>query len=222
MLPSPHIPRPTWFRSRRFSSPQGMDIMASVVLLLVMFYMMATKPKLMGEEPGPYLKLPQVFTTPGRLPENHSIIISMDAQGRAYLATSDSVVQTAMILEVARGHQVRFTAAQRQQLGQLAYLNLSIEQLPTWLSASTAQRQQMTAGISATSGNDQLTEYVLAGQAANRAEFGKPAYIMLRVDQDAPMKSVMELLGLLQRQGINRYNLLAERKEWPRDNTALL
>jgi biopolymer transport protein ExbD len=215
MAAAVHIPRSATFRHRRISTPQGMDIMAGVVLLLVMFYMLTTRQK--HEENGPYLNLPTSFHYPGRLPDSHFLIISLDVQNRAYVATSDEATQTAMVMRIAKRHHVRFTATQVHELRQLKFLSQNVFQLPTWLSASTTERQQMATGISAELGTTELMEYVLAGQDANRAVFGKPAYIVLRIDKDASTKNVKQLIRLLQRQGINRYNLLADLVELPRN-----
>jgi|GEM_PF-2850911 len=218
MLTLAHIPRPASFRHRRISTPQGMDVMAGVMLLLVMFYMLTTKPKPEGGEPGPYLNLPSVFGTSDCMPESHQIIISLDAQNRLSIATSEGGTQIMTIArQVAQAHRIQFTATHLRQIQQLQYLNQNIEQLPAWLSASATERQRMTTDISARLTYVQLLECLLTAQTASRAEFGKPAVLFLRIDKDVSAARVKQLLGLLQNQGINRFNLMAERKEGSRN-----
>jgi biopolymer transport protein ExbD len=207
MLALPHIPRPASFRHRLITTPQGMDIMASVMLLLVMFYMSGSKPVSIFAEPSVQLAS---STSECRCPEVHSIIVSVDAKNRVYVAADDEKVQTAMIRQVARQHHVRLTVLQLLRLPDILFLSTDIQELPAWLSASVRERQLMTTGISTAADNNQLGEYINAGMAICRAKFGKPAYLVLRMDKRLLAPQAMRIFQLLQDQGIHRFNLAAE------------
>ncbi|GAA4017651.1 hypothetical protein GCM10022408_34100 [Hymenobacter fastidiosus] len=95
----------------------------------------------------------------------------------------DKVLRSAQddsFFETLNSLHVSFTPAQLQQLRQLKFLSQSIRLLPAWLSASAIKRQQRAPSMMAGPDNDELMEYVLAGLAASRAEFGKPAYLVLQ------------------------------------------
>jgi biopolymer transport protein ExbD len=206
MTTLPLHPRP---RRRPLILLSGLSLFGVFLFALFSFSMISMPYGIKFSNPGPLIHLPATSSY-ACVRDAHTITIFLDAHYQFSVATSDSATQAAMIQQVARCHRIRFTPAQLQQLGHLQYLNQNVEQLPAWLSASVAERQQLRAGISATPDNDQLMEYVLAAQAASRQLFHKSAYIVLQIDQTVAAPRVMQLAQQLASHGIARYNLVGD------------
>jgi len=179
---------------------------AGVLLILSTFCMLTGH----IADSSPRINLPSTSTIACRWDMNNFLIISIDAQNRVYLEANDTRIQAAMVEQVARQHHIHFTAAQHQELQRMPFLNQDIRRLPAWLSASRADRRQMTAGVPMVPGNDQLAEYISAGQAVSQALFSRRAYVMIKMDQALPSIHAKRMFHWLESQGIERYNLMAQ------------
>ncbi|WP_135394279.1 hypothetical protein [Hymenobacter metallicola] len=90
----------------------------------------------------------------------------------------------------------------------MPFIGYAVNQLPTWLTASAIQRRTLPIGLPTTADNDQLSEYVAAATALYQIEHGKPLSLGIMADGRLASVQVISLIKLLQKQGINRYNLV--------------
>ena len=180
---------------------------AGILFLLCALLMTAAKLEYLA----PYVQLPMASTT-SCFPERHSLILSIDSRNRFYIAASEEKLQTAIIQQVAQQNCIYFTPAQLKELRKMPFLSQNIRQLPTWLLASKVERQLQPLGIPAVANEDQVSEFVAASTTVCEALYGKPIYFTLRADKSLTAVQVLKMVDLLQKQGINRFNLIAEKE----------
>ncbi|HEX8350334.1 MAG TPA: biopolymer transporter ExbD [Hymenobacter sp.] len=181
---------------------------AGVLLLLCAVFMLAAR----FADQAPFLRLPTVKNYfPGCfLERNYNLIISIDAKSQIYIAVNDDLLQTTIIQQVAKRHNITFTTAQLQQLQKIPFLSQDIRRLPAWLSASRMEQQQFPRGIPASSIDDQLSEYIAASVSESPALYGKPIRVELRADETLRAAEVTHVMQLLRKQGINYINFITE------------
>ncbi|PJJ59180.1 hypothetical protein [Hymenobacter chitinivorans] len=202
------------YHTRRTSFRVSLEMAALTGIALSLCLLLASSGPLRSATPP--VQLPLTYGQPPTciLLDNPPIIISLDAQNRAYLET-DSLTQTSLVQYVARQHGISFTAAELQQLGQLPFLSQSIEQLPAWLSASPTQRRDYAVGIPVAPGNDQLSEYIVASSnlyvtlySPSYFSAGICPHFRIRADARLSFARVRQIMRVLQNQGINRFDFV--------------
>ena len=144
-----------------------------------------------------------------RLPPTQ-FIFSLDAQKRLYMHASTSELQTKAIGLLAQEYNLELSTGQLEQLQQLPYLGSDIRQLPNWLATPSWEQKKPTQGIPYSAPNDQLTVLLRIVNRAAYAIHNHRAIICLRLDARLPAATVMPFLHQFQRQGINRFILVAE------------
>jgi biopolymer transport protein ExbD len=193
-------------RNRDISLPD-MGPFAGVVFLVVCFYMLAGRFRHKEDGIVSDAKLPYSTTYCGP-PENIDLIISLNAQNKLSFGVSSKPVQIAAIQKVAARHGIGFSDSQLTALKAAPFLATDVESMPAFLSLPEYQRiksveQQKLSRLS----EKQLLECIVAAKASAQTLYRMPVYTCLKIESDANMVHVEHLIDLLQRHGINRFNL---------------
>jgi hypothetical protein len=138
-----------------------------------------------------------------------SLVVGLEVSGRTSFAASNIELQTATLKSVGRQYGVGFSPISSNCLEKLPFLAIKLEQLPGLL----LQPDSGTAALNLDGSHPGLTDEQLVScvQAARQIApvcTQRPATIFLLIDTRTDASKVMRLLHMLQKQGINHFNMI--------------
>ncbi|MBC6991390.1 MULTISPECIES: ExbD/TolR family protein [Hymenobacter] len=199
-------------KPHRTSPSLDMTPMVDLAFLLVTFFMLTTK---FSPEEAVVVDTPS-STSELRLPESNVITISVDKDKRVFFGFDSDKAKPKLLDYVAAKRGVSFTPQQRAEFANLQSFGVPVEQLGSFLNVEREQRKSIKQpGIPADSLNNQITDWVVEAQRANREAIGKPAYIAIKGDGNADVPTVRKIIKFLQDKNINRFNLITDLETKP-------
>lgn len=185
-----------------------MTAMCDVAFLLLTFFMLTTKFK--PDEPV-------VVDTPSSvseiiLPDADIMTITVDKEGRVFFGVSNQTDRQKMLEAMARKYKVNFTGSEVKEFTLTETFGSPMQDLKTVLHSTSSQRAKMQKGIPVDSVNNQLQDWVANARYANRG-----IRIVIKGDKDADAKVMKEIIGIMQEQNINKFNLITNMEATPKD-----
>ena len=179
---------------------------ASVLFLMVCFYAITTQFK------APRIGNVALEELPYRsgsscLPENAEAIIGLNTNGRYSFSLSGPMFQSITIQKVAATQGITFSTLQRSKLSQIDYLDVDIRVLPAVLDRQSDKQFSLLSRKLHPLGEKQLVACLMTSKKVIQTLVHKTSYVSLLIHAETSASKVMHLIGLLQKQGINRYNL---------------
>ncbi len=182
----------------------GIFLAISCLLLLIYFPSERRRGLTLLEETPYYC--PACFSVPSVA----SLAVGLAADGRTSFAAFNTELQTATLKSVSRQYGVGFSSAEANQLEELPFLAVKMEQLPSLLTSSDSGVTALNlAGNYPVLTDEQLVSCVVTAKKLAPVCTRQTAYIFLLIDARTNASKVMRLLHLLQNQGINHFYLLA-------------
>lgn len=171
---------------------------AGVLMLLCSIFMVGSR-----FTTDPFVQLP-IQSLPFRcILEGPDVIISINEKSQYYLTVYDEALQTEMIKQVAKRHNVALSKKQVVELNKLTFIGQDIQQLPVWLSSPPFQRHKFAKGIPVKLYNDQLSEYIAAANYIFVKQRGNYPFYGIRADKRLLAAQIKHFFNLLQNQGIH-------------------
>ena len=179
---------------------------ASVLFLMVCFYAITTQFK------APRIGNVALEELPYRsgsscLPENAEAVIGLNTNGRYSFSLSGPMFQSITIQEVAANQGITFSTLQCSRLSQIDYLDVDIRVLPAVLDRQSDKQFSLLSRKLHPIGEKQLVACLMTSKKVIQTLVHKTSYVSLLIHAETSASKVMHLIGLLQKQGINRYNL---------------
>lgn len=146
-------------------------------------------------------------------------VIGLDSNNRLSFAMPETSkeFQVVVLNKVAGSHGMQLTASQLTTLKNLPFLATDIQQLPQTLALPSLQRDRLLqSGKFGSLSQAQLAECITAARTLLKQN-NKFYYIGIKIDAEAKMSHVISLTDLLERQGINRFQLITRYKAWKKD-----
>jgi len=100
------------------------------------------------------------------VPKKHMITVTIDENGRAYFGATDEGTREGMLKLMMKQHNLNLTKDQVEEFLSISSVGCPIQQLPQYIDASTNDRQKNFPGVPSDSTNNQLKEWIRAGQMA--------------------------------------------------------
>jgi biopolymer transport protein ExbD len=147
-----------------------------------------------------------------KVPDDKIMIISIDKDGKVFFGVDAAPTRISMLDNIAQAKGVSFTDLEKQKFSQQSSFGLPLNQLKAFLATPDAQRSQIKQpGIPVdSSGTSELADWVYA---ARKADPG--LRIALKGDNVAKFPVFKDVLGNLQSQNINRFNLITGSEDAP-------
>ncbi|MET4073746.1 hypothetical protein [Hymenobacter sp. UYCo722] len=179
---------------------------AGVLFLMVCFYAISTQFK---EPRIGNVALEELPYRSGSscLHENAEAAIGLNTDGRYSFSLSGPMFQSITIQKVAATQGVTFSALQRSKLSQIDYLDVDIRVLPAVLDRQSDKQFSLLSRKLYPLEEKQLVACLMTSKKVIQTLVHKNSYVSLLIHAETSASKVMYLIGLLQKQGINRYNL---------------
>ena len=184
-----------------------MTAMVDVAFLLLTFFIMTATFKTNDAE----------ITTPSsiskiKVPDDEIMIISIDKEGKVFFGVDAQSTRISMLDNIAQSKGITFTDLEKSKFSLQSSFGFPLNQLKAWLNTPDAQMAQIKQpGIPVDStGTSELADWVYAARKANPG-----LRIALKGDNLAKFPVFKDVLGNLQSQNINKFNLITGSEQAP-------
>jgi len=184
-----------------------MTAMTDVAFLLLTFFIMTATFKTNDAE----------VTTPSsvstiKVPDDKIMIISIDKTGKVFFGVDAQPTRVSMLDNIAQSKGITFTDLEKKKFSLQSSFGFPLNQLKAFLNTPEGQMAQIKQpGIPVdSSGTSELADWVYA---ARKADPG--LRIALKGDNLAKFPVFKDVLGNLQSQNINRFNLITGSEDAP-------
>src|SRR5690606_14914916 len=198
-MPKIKVPRKSTF--------VDMTAMCDVAFLLLSFFILTSKFK-----PDEELSVvtPKSVATEAAL-ENDVVLITMDAEGRAFFSVSDEAMtqKRSIIEEISTERNLNLTEDEvKGFLRAGSYIGVPFNQLKSFLTLKSEDRAKLELpGIPLDSANNELQVWL---RAANNAFMGQKMNLMLKGDQEAKYPTFKGVLDALKANDMLKFQLITD------------
>jgi biopolymer transport protein ExbD len=188
-----------------------MTPMVDLAFLLVTFFMLTTKFR--PEEPV-------IVDTPSsiseiKLPERDIMLITIDQEGRVFFDVDGKQTRSTILQKMGERYQVAFTPDEVKRFSVLSSFGVPMANMKQLLNAKEGERasiNKQTKGIPADSLKNELADWINYGRHAN------PKFrIAIKGDGQANYPIVKQVIQTLQQQHVNKFNLITNLEEAPKN-----
>lgn len=177
-----------------------MTAMCDMAFLLLTFFMLATKFK---PQEAVAVDMPSSVSEI-KLPENDIMTISVEKNGAVYFGIDGQNTRLVLLDKISEKYKVAFTETEKQQFALMEAFGTPVGSLKSILNLSNEQRQKVAQpGIPVDSLKNELKDWVTLARMSN------PKFrIAIKGDKDVDYVVVQKIIGTLQDQNINKFNMI--------------
>lgn len=189
-----------------------MTPMVDLAFLLVTFFMLTAK---FAPEEVVVVDTPS-STSDIKLPESNIIRLLIDKDKRVFFGLESEKAKPLLLSKMAAKYGVTFTEKQKNAFGGLNSFGVPIQQLGSLLNMSSEQRKEVKQpGLLSATDTVQLMDWIMEARKANVEAIGKPTFIAIKGDNNADVATVKRVIQLMQKNNINRFNLITDLENKP-------
>jgi biopolymer transport protein ExbD len=193
----------------RKSTAIDMTAMCDVAFLLLTFFILSAKPK--TDDPSK-AQIPAA-TIIGPIPETDFATISIGQQ-RAFFGVAGDDVRKKTLEIMGEKYKISFTADEANVFSGVETFGVPINQLKGFLDMDAKQRTGIAQpGIPVdTTATNELFDWVHSARLADKALHDKDLRIGIKGDSEEEYPTVQKVISTLQKQKIDRFNLITALK----------
>lgn len=185
-----------------------MTAMCDVAFLLLTFFMLTAKSK----PQEPVQVLPPTSIAQNTPDATDLVTISVGSDGKIFWGTDNQQIRVASLEAMGEKHGIQFTDAEKEVFRLTEAFGAPIGNLKQVLNTDPAERNRpgFQPGMPCDSVNNELFEWVYEARRRN-----PKIRIIVKGDSNADYKVMKQIIGSLQEQNINQFNLLTGKETAP-------
>jgi biopolymer transport protein ExbD len=192
---------------KRTKPTLDMTPMVDLAFLLVTFFMLTTQ---FSPEEAVIVDTPSSISEI-RLPDSNVITVSVGKDDRVFFGVDGQHTKEELLRKMSEKYGVSFSEEEIKTFSLLTNFGVPINQLKSFLSMETSVRKEVNQpGIPMDSTNNQLRDWILETRKLNQK-----VVIAIKGDVDVSYPTIQKVIGTLQDQKVNRFNLITDMENRP-------
>jgi biopolymer transport protein ExbD len=184
----------------RKSISLDMTAMCDMAFLLLTFFMLATKFK---APESVVIDMPSSISET-KIPGKDMMVLSIASDGKVFFGLDGQPYRKELLGLMGKKYNMQFTDEEKETFSLMENFGLPVHSLKGYLNLSTSDKAAIEqSGIPADSLNNELKDWVSLARSLNHN-----LMIAIKGDREADNKVVNRIIGILQEQNINKFNLI--------------
>jgi biopolymer transport protein ExbD len=184
-----------------------MTAMCDMAFLLLTFFMLATKFK---APENVTIDMPSSISQI-KLPATDLMVISAAADGRIFFGIDGQPFRKELLTLMGKKYSMTFTETEKDNFALMENFGFPIYTLKGVLNMGSDIKNIQEPGIPCDSVNNELGDWIAFARQAN-----PKAKIAVKGDMDADYKVISRVINTLQKQNINKFNLITTLEDKPK------
>jgi biopolymer transport protein ExbD len=183
-----------------------MTAMCDVAFLLLTFFILTAKPKV--EDPTKAEVPTSSKETP--VPDDNLAMVTIGGTGKVFFSVTGTEIRTEALKAMGEKYNVVFTPEEQARFAVTEVFGVPMNQLKSYLDMSVEDRKSyVQPGIQVdTTATNELSNWIYLSRQAVRALHGKALDIAIKGDRREQYPEIKMVIGVLQRQKINKFSLI--------------
>jgi len=196
-------------RRRKRSPNVDMSAACDVAFLLLMFFVLAAKPKLLE---------PLNVSMPGYATSGHPDFDSAFAtillgNGKFFLELPDSAMRSQTLMKMSDSYHVKFSQQEVAKFSQVGVIGRAISGLAPYIDNYFSTKDfDAQSGIPFNKQRNELSTWISTSASTYKALYGREIHFAIKADEKAPYTEIKSAIDVLQSQGINKFFLVTNLK----------
>lgn len=183
-----------------------MTAMCDVAFLLLTFFILTATAK----QPEPLPVETPSSTVQVKLPETDLAIITIGDSGKVFFGVKAPDVRIRTLEAISDEYKISFTDEEKKRFSLMEEFGVPVNQLRTLIALSASERNQkgLQSGIPHDSLNNQLEKWLKAARNANAEVNEKQLNFAIKGDAKEQYPEIKKIMDILQKQKVNKFNLV--------------
>lgn len=199
----------------RKSTSIDMTAMCDVAFLLLTFFILTAKPR--TEDPVPVDIPASSIVQP--IPDDNVLLLTV-AQQKVFFTVDGNDIRVQTLKQMGEKYGQTFTAAEQTKFSGTPIFGVAMKDLKGFLTLDASQKKEYKQqGIpSDTTGNNELSSWILEARKAANALHGKALRVAIKGDNKEEYPTIKKVIGVLQKQGVDKFVLITAVRAAPKTN----
>jgi biopolymer transport protein ExbD len=198
---------------QRKSTSIDMTAMCDVAFLLLTFFILTAKPR--TEDPVP-VDIP-ASTTVQPIPDDNMLMLTV-GQGKVFFSVDGNDIRKTLLVQMGDKYGIKFTPQQQEKFAGLPIFGVPISKLGGFLDLDAEGRKafQQEGIPHDTTDNNELSDWIREARRVDVSLHGLALRISIKGDNKEEYPTIKKLIGVLQKQKINKFALITTIKSDPK------
>jgi len=191
-----------------------MTAMCDVAFLLLTVFILTATP--MVEDPAKAEVPPSSKEAP--IPDDNVAMVTIGQGNKIFFSVTGTDVRTEVLKVMGDQYHVTFTPEETARFAVTEVFGVPMAQLKQYLNLTAEDKKTyQPPGIPTdTTNNNELTNWVLNSRKASSALHGKDLTLAIKGDRREQYPAIKMVIGILQRQKINKFSLITQLRQAPK------
>jgi len=197
----------------RKSTSIDMTAMCDVAFLLLTFFILTAKPR--TEDPVPVDVPASSYMQP--IPDDNVLLLTV-AQKKVFFTVDGNDIRKQTLNQMGDKYGIKFTAEEQIKFSGTPIFGVPMSQLKGFLALDAGQKKEFKqVGIPMdTTSTNELSDWIREARKADVALHNKALRISIKGDNKEEYPTIKTLIGLLQKQGIDKFSLITTIRAVPK------